>query len=267
MIEIFSKDFIHQFKQFDHLKPIFICGLPRSGTTLTEQIISSHSQVVKGGELDIIQKVFKKHFPQTDNFELKNKINEILLKDYKKISEEILTNYTNLPLLSDVTKKQKNFFTDKLPFNYLFIGFIKVCLPNAKIIHCQRNPRENCFSILKNYFPGEQITFSYSENDLFHYYNGYKKLMSHWNKIFKNDIYNLSYENLINHFESEVKCLIEYCGLKWEEACLEYYKSENKIKTISAVQARQPIYKTSQNLSENYKGFFTQDFLNIPTKI
>ena len=268
LIDLFSKEFFSEIKKINEpSKLIFICGLPRSGTTLTEQIISSHSKVFAGGELEVIQNNFKKLFP--DVFD-KNKISiykDKLKFNYLNIKNNILNDYSNFENLKHVFNTSNFCLTDKLPFNYLFIGFIKLCFPDAKIIHCTRNPRDNCLSILKNFFPGEKINFSYSEKDLYNYYVNYKKLMDHWNLIFKNDIYSLSYEVLVNDSKNEILKLLNYCNLEFEDNCLKYYENKNKIKTISAVQARQPIYKDSENLSKKYENFFSKDFLRIPDKI
>jgi len=254
-------DLLNNIKQlFAHLeiktpnsvenKVIFILGLPRSGTSLVEQIITSHSDVFGGGELPILSNIIKKYFIKNEklvsenfkeNFE-KNKLSDKLLNEYK--------DYVNF------FKFNEKYITDKAPLNFRWIGFIKLLFPNAKIIHCKRDPKNNCLSMFKNLFEGG-LNFTYDQEDLVKYYQNYESLMKFWNEKYPDEIFNISYEKLISNNEEEIKKLIKYCELDWEENCLSFHKNKTPIKTMSTAQARNPIYKTSLDQFDKYKKYLT----------
>ena len=229
---------------------IFILGLPRSGTSLVEQIITSHSDVFGGGELPILSNIIKKYFINNENlfsenfkenFE-ENKLSDKLSNEYK--------DYINF------FKFKEKYITDKAPLNFRWIGFIKLLFPNAKIIHCKRDPKNNCLSMFKNLFEGG-LNFTYDQEDLVKYYQNYEILMKFWNEKYPGEIFNISYEKLISNNEEEIKKLIKYCELDWEEDCLSFHKNKTPIKTMSTAQARNPIYKTSLNAFEKFKNYLT----------
>ena len=224
---------------------IFILGMPRSGTTLVEQIVSTHSKVYGAGELFTLAHLIKDEFFDINN---NKKLNNNSIRD---------TNFEEWPLkyndYLENLKSNKKFLTDKNPLNFLWIGFIKIIFPNAKIIHCIRNPEENCLSIFKNLFPGDDLAWCYDQRELGNYYNLYTDLMKFWHNLFPNSIYDIKYEELINNQEDQIKMLINACGLEWEEQCLNFHQNKKPIKTLSITQARQKIYKTSLNLSKNFK--------------
>ena len=225
---------------------IFIVGLPRSGTTLAHQIISSHSEVYGAGELPILGKFFA------------NKIND------KKFLENFfinnLDNITVKELSNELSKLFKNFsnkiILDKSPLNFLWIGFIKILFPKAKIIHCKRNLGDTALSIFKNYFDGGSIKWGYNDKNLIDYINSYQDLMNFWDQKFENEIYHLEYENLVKNNIDETKKIISFCSISWEESCLDHTKNNTGIKTVSISQAREPIYKSSVRLSDNYLNYF-----------
>ena len=132
--------------------------------------------------------------------------------------------------------------------------------PNAKIIHTYREPKDNCLSIFKNLFPGNDMAWCYDQKELGQYYNLYEDLMQFWNKLLPNSIYNIKYENLIEDQESEIKKLISACGLEWNVNCLNSHQNNKPIRTLSISQARQKIYKTSLNLSDNFKSELNELF-------
>ena len=229
---------------------IFILGLPRSGTSLVEQIITSHSDVFGGGELPILSNIIKKYFINNENlfsenfkenFE-ENKLSDKLSNEYK--------DYINF------FKFKEKYITDKAPLNFRWIGFIKLLFPNAKIIHCKRDPKNNCLSMFKNLFEGG-LNFTYDQEDLVKYYQNYEILMKFWNEKYPGEIFNISYEKLISNNEEEIKKLIKYCELDWEEDCLSFHKNKTPIKTMSTAQARNPIYKTSLNAFDKFKNYLT----------
>ena len=232
--KIFSQDKIDQLVE-NKKKIIFILGMPRSGTSLAEQIIASHKNVYGGGEIYMLTKLFQD----------KVKKNDQLNKDeLTKIQTEYIYH------VSSIDNSDKT-FTDKAPLNFRWIGYIISLFPNSKIIHCTRNKIDNCWSIYKNNFDGN-IDFSNDLDDLASFYNLYEDLMSFWNKKYNDKIYNLSYENLVNDQNTQIKKLIEFCELDWDPSCLNFHESKKTIKTVSFAQARKPIYKSSINVSKNY---------------
>ena len=229
-------------------KIIFVLGMPRSGTSLVEQIISSHSAVFGGGELPYMDILIKKNFITTRKTQIEDSL-EILgdQKKIKNISNEYL-NYTK-----NLNTKNKHFL-DKSLLNFMWIGFIIILFPNSKIIHCQRDPKNNCLSIYKNLFR-DGLGFAHNEEDLIKFYKAYLDLMNFWKSKNISNIIDINYEDLIKDNENGIKKIINYCELNWEENCLSFYKNKNPIKTISAAQARKPIYKSSLNAFDQYKDF------------
>ena len=235
-------------------KIIFIVGLPRSGTSLVEQIISSHTDVYGGGELKFLEELILKNFYKSNDFSQsamdppnKGLINKIRSEYFKKL---------------DNFKTNKNIITDKAPLNFRWIGFIKILFPNAKVIHCKRNPKDNALSLYKNIFD-EKLNWTYSQSDIFKFYSEYIDLMDLWNRKIESFIYNVQYENLISSPNKEIKNLINFCQLDWQESCIEFYKNKRPIKTVSIVQARNPLFKSSISSFENYKNFLNELFTNI----
>ncbi len=222
---------------------IFILGMPRSGTTLAEQIISSHKDVYGAGELNFLTEA----------------INMNLLED-KKFSNslETLTHEKLIKTQSHYLDKIKSFnhkeryITDKAPLNFKWIGFIKILFPNSKIIHCERNPMDVCYSNFKNSFQSYSLSFCYNIYKLGTFYNLYKDLMTFWNEKFPTSIYNLSYEKLINNQKSTTENLLKFCNLNWDENCLSPQKNKKNVATASLAQVRSPIYGSSINKWEKF---------------
>ena len=228
--------------------------MPRSGTTLVEQIISSHSKVNSGGELIYISEAIKKFFPEKNLSIFKDNVINNLQKSSLKMSEFYLDK------VKTKLKDKKNHLTDKLPNNFTFIGFIKFMFPKSKIIYCKRNKSANCLSIYKNYFPDNGIWFAYEPEELKSFYDLHINYMEFWKKIFPNTIYTLNYESLVNNQVIETKKLIEYCELDWEDSCLKFYENKSKVSTLSTAQVRNPIYNNSIDLYKNYKNFIPELF-------
>lgn len=230
-------------------KPIFILGMPRSGTSLIEQIISSHKNVEGLGELNFFNNLSNNEvfFKNKDNFDLEKSV------------ERINLNYINIVKNYNIEKK---IFTDKTLLNYNWIGLIKLCFPGAKVINCIRNPKDNCISIYKNLFDHEG-DWCYSENELIQYYKLYLEITSFWKEKLPNFIYEIKYENLIKDSNTEIKNLINFCNLEWDENCLNFYNNRNSIKTLSVKQARNKIYKTSVNSFENFNKYSKDLFKSL----
>ena len=226
-------------------KLIFIVGMPRSGTSLVEQILSSHQEVFGGGELPFLEKEVRKFFQK---FEKNNQLNieEIhnLVVDCKKKYLERISNYNN----------SSKIFTDKAPLNFRFIGFIKYIFPNAKIINCKRDPMDIIWSNFKNYF-SNAMPFTNDLEDIAQFYKLYEDLMTFFQKKFPEIIYDIEYSELVQNSEIEIKKLLNFCELKWDDNCLNHHKNERAIKTASSIQARKPIYKTAVKSSDRYKDY------------
>ena len=194
----------------------------------------------------------RKSFYIEGKFKLPNLVGPGNMDLFQKISKDYLA-------LVNEFKTQEQIVTDKAPLNFRWIGFIKIFFPNAKIVHCKREAKDNCLSLYKNIFDENQ-NWTYNTTDILNYYKNYKNLMDFWKMKLPNFIYNCSYENIITNPDIEIKNLIEFCGLEWESQCLEFYKSKRAIKTVSVAQARKPLYKTSISSSANYAPFLIDFF-------
>ena len=236
-----------QFEVFEnegnHLTPIFIVGMPRSGTTLVEQIISNHSKVKGFGELTFLAEgvkkfsIFKKNIINPEENGL-NELNEFYLSKIKIFED-------------DVTH-----FTDKMPQNFRWIGIILNCFPKAKIINVKRDEMATCWSIFKHYFTSKSGNkFSYNLHDIGNYYKLYKNLMEYWNSHYPNKIYTLQYENLIEKKDEEIKNILNFCELNWENSCKEFHKNKRVIHTASSTQIRKKFYNGSSEKWKNFKPF------------
>ncbi len=236
------------FDKSETNKIIFILGMPRSGTSLVEQIISSHNEVIGCGEMPILPNIIKKNFLENNLLKV-NTVHEVINDSYQK--QKILNQYINYINYFNVGKKH---IIDKSLLNFFWIGFIKIFFPNAKIVHCFREAKNNCLSIYKNLFE-ESLKFSYNEDDLIGFYKMYQDLMNFWQSKKNISLISVSYESLITNRETETKRIVKECGLNWDEKCLFHHKNLNPIKTMSTTQARKPIYKTSINNFDKYKLF------------
>ena len=249
IIRIFNKGSIeaHQVSQQQTDKPIFIVGMPRSGTSLVERIISTHSKVFGAGELD--------YFFKLGTNDLISQESNFLYKELESYPKDIFKNIgdTYLSQISKINPEAKH-ITDKLPFNMLLVGLIKTVFPNAIIIHCNREPIDNCLSIYKKNFATDNYRFAYNLETLGKFHNLYKTLMQHWQDTFPNSVYQVHYEKLVSNPEQEIRDLIQACGLEWQETCLEFNKNKTIVKTASAAQVIKPIYKSSVKLWKHYEG-------------
>ena len=234
-------------------KMIFILGMPRSGTSLVEQIITSHSNVFGAGELPQLSRIVNSKLMTDKDFSEK-KINNLYENSF--FTNELRIEYFSYLKRFNTTK---NFITDKAPLNFRWIGIIKILFPDSIIIHCSRNPGDNCFSIFKNFFEGG-MDFGYDQNELVTYYNIYLDLMNFCNEKYPDSIFEAKYERIIDDTENQIKKIIKFCNLNWEENCLKFYENKSPIKTLSTAQARKPIYKSSKNTFKKFAPFM--DTLN-----
>jgi tetratricopeptide (TPR) repeat protein len=244
---VFSEEFFmqHQKAGSSDRTPIFILGMPRSGTTLVEQILASHSQVYGAGELMHLKRISRD--PGLLKTDKKFPLSMLDIDDatFNSLGEEYVK---RLRAHADIEVAH---ITDKMPHNFLLVGLIRVILPNAKIVHCVRNPMDNCLSIYKNYFSGTH-KYAYDMTELGQYYNLYQDMMGHWRAVIPGFMLDLGYEEMVSDQEQQTRRMLEFCGLPWEDACLSFHKTERQVATASATQVRRPIYRDSMQLSDCY---------------
>jgi hypothetical protein len=225
-----------KFPDQDNCIPIFILGMPRSGTSLVEQIISNHSEVHGAGELDLLPiSVQDSKWQKFDDFSLVIKnIRSSYFNNLKKISS-------------------KKYITDKLPGNFKRIGFILNAFPEAKIVHLERNPMAVCWSNYKSNFNSPGMSFTLNQELIGEYYLLYKDLIEFWEKKYPKKIINLNYESLVENYKEEVKKLFLNLNLKWEKQLFDFHKNKRPVETASFRQVRSKIYKKSSEQWQNYK--------------
>ena len=230
--------------------PIFILGMPRSGTTLTEQILASHSKVHGGGELDYVRSSIGIDRIYDLEKEVADKtINQLLNFNDDEWAEK---GKKYIKQIQNINTNHKSFFTDKMPHNFMLCGLIHKMLPQAKIVFCYRDAMNNCFSLYKNTFGTSGHGYSYDQTKLSEHYNLHVKLMKHWKNVLGDKIFLLKNESLIDDQKGITAKLLEHCGLEWEDQCLEFYKTQRDVRTISIRQVRNPINKKSLGLWKNY---------------
>ena len=231
----------------DKIKPIFIIGVPRCGSTLVEKVLASGEINIPIGEETAILSVF---FEQEKLLEKKS----INVRDIENFRMKLLDKYKRKKLISE---RSNYIFTDKSLDNFFYIGLIKAIYPHAKVINCKRNALSSIVSILQNNLTG--ISWAHDIENIFRYFDIYHRMINNYVKIFPNFVYELELEKFTNNPESESKKLMEYCDLPWNEKCLEYYKRKDVIsQTASNIQIREAIYKTSNEKYLPYKKFLTQ---------
>ncbi len=227
--------------------PIFIVGLPRSGSTLLEQILASHSQVDGTKELvniiAIVRRLSGKK-RKTDESKYPQVLTELSAEKLNELGEEYLER-------AAVQREDAPYFIDKAPNNFLHIGLISMILPNAKIIDARRHPMGACFSGYTQLFAKGQA-FTYGRNNIGRYYCDYVKIMDHWDEVLPGKILRVHYEDIVNDTETQIRRILDYCKLPFEQQCLEFYKTDRAIRTPSSEQVRQPIYKGGLDMWRNY---------------
>jgi tetratricopeptide (TPR) repeat protein len=227
-----------------HPVPIFIVGLPRSGSTLIEQILASHSQVEGTHELSDLSKLVRSYrgrrnelFPET--------LGHLRAQGWARLGREYV----------ERTAKHRRgapFFIDKNPNNFVFAGVVKLAMPNAKIINARRHPVDSCLGSYKQLFASGQ-PFTYDLTELGEYYLQYQRLMDHWHRVLPGFVLDVHYEHVVADFENEVRRMLDFCGLPFEEGCLNFHETRRPVKTASSEQVRRPLYSSSVNLWRNYE--------------
>ena len=229
--------------------PIFILGLPRSGSTLIEQILASHPQVEGTQELADIQRIvvdLRGRGAELDKPRYPGVLTDLTAKDFTRLGERFLTE-TRV-----YRRTGRPFFIDKMPNNFRDIGLIHLMLPNAKILDVRREPMACCFGNLKQLFSSGQ-EFSYNISDIARYYRTYLEIMRHWHVALPGRILTVHQEDVVDDLEGSVRCILEFCDLRFEPACLEFHKTPRNVRTASSEQVRQPISREGVDRWRNYE--------------
>lgn len=257
--EIYDENYLNKFRNISNLGEglVFIVGMPRSGTTLLEQVLSSHHELYGAGELNYFTQGIDSIFKTFDFQNFKQKIFKLTKVEVLDLGKFYISKIEN----KIKPKTNKKFIIDKNPLNFKNIGLIFASLPKAKVIHIQRNQNDNCLSIYKNFFYHNVMPWSYSQDELKIYYNQYSNFMFNLKKIIPEFIYEIKYEEMTSDLESQIKTVLSYIGLDWDEKCLDFQKNKRSVRTASINQVRQGVYQTSKNSWKNYKEHFKNLFI------
>jgi len=248
-IEVFSKDFLAERRGVgcQSNAPILIVGLPRSGSTLIEQILASHPDVEGTHELPDLGRVARSIGLQREDRKTYPKVIGFLDDDeFAALGEEYLRR-TDRHRETDLPR-----FTDKLPNNFAHVGFLSLILPNAKVINARRHPLDSCLGSFKQMFARGQ-PFTYDQFELAEFYLQYQRLMDHWHEVLPGTVLDVQYEEVVDDLETQVRRILEHCDLPWNDACLRFYENERAVKTASSEQVRKPIYASSKHLWRRYE--------------
>ncbi len=222
-------------------EPIFVVGMPRSGTTLVERILSSHSQVSSAGELQNFALCLKRAAATPSNRVLDEATLEAGVGvDFAELGRRYVE--STRPVTGHKAR-----FVDKMPLNFLYVGFIRFALPNAKIVCLRRDPVDTCLSNFRQLFAlnFSYYNYAYDLRDVGRYYVQFDRLMAHWDRVLPGAVLRVQYEDLVHRQEAETRRLLEFCGLPWEPQCLDFHENVAPVATASAVQVRKPLYATS----------------------
>lgn len=248
LIDVFSSEFLAQHADASDLdrSPIFIIGLPRSGSTLIEQILASHGQVEGTHELSDLSRITE-NIPK--HFEVRERYPESILQLDAKAFAELGALYVSRTRRHRAGRAR---FVDKNPNNFVYVGLLHLILPNAKIIDARRHPLDSCLGSYKQLFAQGQ-PFSYDLVEVAEYYLQYQRLMEHWDDVIPGKVLHVSYEEVVANLDTQIRRILEHCGLPWDDSCLRFYETDRAVKTASSEQVRQPIYSSSVNLWRNYE--------------
>jgi len=248
IVELFTAEFFEQRTSFGYAdpSPILIVGLPRSGSTLVEQILCSHSKIDGTAELpDLLALAYETGLNRFDKLKYPNSLADMDAAGIEFLGKEYIERTFH-------HRQGAPHFTDKMPNNFPHIGLLHLILPNAKVIDARRHPLDSCFGTFKQLFAkGQQ--FSYDLFELGQYYNNYVRLMEHWDEVLPGKVLRVNYEDNVADQENQARRMIEHCGLEWEDQVLRFYESERAVKTASSEQVRQPIYNKSVNTWKRYE--------------
>jgi tetratricopeptide (TPR) repeat protein len=221
-------------------RPIFILGMPRSGTTLVEQILATHPRIFGAGELDVFSTLAKElSYPEGVADLSRDRLRELGANYVRQIT---------------ALGNGAIWITDKMPSNFFYVGLIRLALPNAKIIHTRRNAVDTCLSCFSKLFVSVGQNFSYDQGELGRYWRQYDALMAHWRQILpENAMLELRYADLVADMETEARRLLAWCGVEWDDACLAFYRNKRPVLTASVSQVRRPIYQSSVGRWRSYE--------------
>ena len=227
------------------VRPIFIVGMPRSGTSLIEQILASHAQVTGGGELATAQ--------QIAHGDLRQRERRPFHEAVRRLPPPVFAELARLYCARNAELARSNVrFTDKTPDNFTLVGLLRLMFPNATFIHARRHPLDTCLSCYKQYFTQAQ-NFSYDLDDLAHYYRQYRGLMAWWHAQLPGQILDVDYETVVGDQEARSRRIVEFCGLPWDPQCLDFHTTRRTVRTASAGQVRQALYTTSVGQWQHYE--------------
>ena len=249
-IQVFTRAFLAERESFGvaGADPIFILGLPRAGSTLLEQILASHSLVEGTQELADVPRMvlaLQDRVPDLDNPRYPGVLAGMKAQDFLELGEKYLAD-------TRVYRTDKPFFIDKMPNNFRHIGLIHLMLPNAKIIDARREPMACCFGNLKQLFANGQ-EFTYSIQDIARYYRTYLDLMQHWDTVLPGRVLRVEHESVVDDLEGNVRRILNFCGLDFEPACVEFHKTARSVRTASSEQVRQPIFREGLDQWRHYE--------------
>jgi len=261
LIKTFTSDYFEEFGNIGdkNAMPIFIVGMPRSGTTLTEQILSRHSKILGIGERQFASQSFQKFTHNSDLNDTERYLGCLNEKELLDSAKNYLNRLNNLLEKSD--KREAQYVVDKMPDNYALIGWILTLYPNAKIIHAKRDVRDIALSCWMTQFGS--IPWACKTHHISHRIAQYQRIMHHWEQILNGQIFESNYEDLVKNQEVHSRALVEFIGLEWEEQCLNFYESDRLIRTASVTQVRQPIYKKSVAKWEQYSSYVPELFSTL----
>jgi len=252
IIEIFIRDFFESRKYFgsESELPVFIVGMPRSGSTLVEQILASHSQIHGAGELSTVRSLMRGlSGTLKTNTPVPGNVTEIDAALSHRLAEQYLNELPTVP-------EQIRRVCDKMLGNFLRLNLVALLFPNARVIHCQRSPLDTCVSCyLQNFAHG--LRFTYNLEHLGIAYRAYQKLMNHWVVELPLKMFHVQYEVLVEQQETVSRQLIEFCNLEWDDNFLQFHRHSREVKTASFWQVRQPMYQSSVGRWQRYQPFLT----------
>jgi tetratricopeptide (TPR) repeat protein len=247
--DVFDREFLarHAGAGYEAPDPIFIVGLPRSGSTLIEQILASHSQVEGTAELPALGRLavsVGRYRPDHRQYPLS--VRDLRSKDFRAYGKQYIEE-TRAQRFTD-----SPFFTDKLPNNFSHVGFAHLILPNAKIINARRHPFDSCLGSYKQLFGAGQ-DFTYDMTELALYYREYHEIMQHWHEVLPGKVLDVHYEETVTDLETQVRRILDHCGLPFEEACLRFHETRRAVRTASSEQVRQPLYSSALGYWRHYE--------------
>ncbi|MCP5129834.1 MAG: sulfotransferase [Pseudomonadales bacterium] len=249
LVEYFNADFFSEREGQGNPdpSPIFVLGMPRSGSTLVEQIIASHSRVEGTSELPYIGRLTKSlNRNRADGMRYPRVLTELEPRHLNRLGQ----NYLDMARMHRVEGTPR--FIDKMPNNFPLVGFIHAILPNAKIIDARRHPMDACTGNLRQLYARGQ-TFSYDQTDIGEYYLQYQRMMDHWDTVLPGKVLHVQYEDVVADLETQVQRILQYLELPWEDACLNFHDTERAVRTASSEQVRQPIYTSGIGFWRNYE--------------